>query len=72
MHAGDVAMPLIEFTVVQQPTEAMRALGAGGMLVTKAKLTPRIIDALNEFWMVNSDQFEDGDSFFIDVRDYDA
>lgn len=65
-------MPLIQFTVVAQPTEAMVALGAGGMIVTEAKLTPRILDALNEFWAINSDKFEDGDSFFIDVRDYDS
>jgi hypothetical protein len=65
-------MPVIEFTVLQQPTQSMRDLGCGGMLVTQAKLTPRIIDALNKFWMINSEQFEDGDSFFIDVRDYDA
>jgi hypothetical protein len=65
-------MPLIEFTVVQQPTEGMVALGAGGLLITKAKLTERVIEALNAFWMENSDQFEDGDTFFIDVKDYDA
>lgn len=71
MHAGDMAMPLIEFTVVQAPTEAMRALGAGGMLVTNAQLTPRIIDALNEFWLQHADEYEDGDRFTIDVS-YDA
>lgn len=65
-------MPLIQFTVIAHPTEAMIALGAGGMIATKAKMTPRIVEALNEFWMHHSDEYEDGDSFFIDVIDYDA
>ncbi|MBT1509451.1 hypothetical protein KIP88_02955 [Bradyrhizobium sp. SRL28] len=64
-------MPVIEFTVVQAPTEAMRVLGAGGMLVTSVQLTPRIIDALNKFWMEHADEYEDGDSFTIEVS-YDA
>ena len=64
-------MPLIEFKVLQQPTPAMRARGAGGFIVTEATLTPRIIEALNKFWMENSSQFEDGDSFTIEVG-YDA
>ena len=64
-------MPLIEFTVVEAPTEAMRALGAGGMIVTNVQLTPRIIEALNAFWMEHGDEYEDGDTFTLDVR-YDA
>ena len=64
-------MPLIQFTVMQIPTEAMRAMGAGGMIVTNAELTPRIIDALNAFWMEHGDEYEEGDSFSIDVN-YDA
>ena len=61
-------MPLIQFTVVGHPTEAMRALGAGGMIVTEAELTPRIIEALNAFWLEHGDEYEDGDSFSIDVN----
>lgn len=59
---------MIEFTVLRQPTEAMIALGAGGFIVTEAKLTPRIIEALQEFWLANADRFEDGDRFSIDVK----
>ena len=64
-------MPLIQFTVVQMPTEAMRAMGTNGMIATNAQLTPRIINALNVFWMEHGDEYEEGDSFSIDVS-YDA
>jgi hypothetical protein len=60
-------MPLIQFTVLEQATEDMVALGCGGLIVTNAELTPRVIEALNKFWMENSNQFEDGDTFTINV-----
>jgi hypothetical protein len=61
-------MPLITFTVMEEPTDEMRALGCGGLISTKAKLTPRIIEALNAFWAEHSAEYEVGDSFTLDIR----
>jgi hypothetical protein len=66
------AAVMIEFTVMSEPSPKMRDMGCGGMLVTKAKLTPLVIEALNKFWAENSGRFEDGDTFTIDVKGYDA
>jgi hypothetical protein len=62
-------MPLITFTVLEEPTDEMRALGCGGLIHTKAELTPRIIEALNIFWTEHYAEYEVGDSFTIDIRD---
>jgi hypothetical protein len=63
-----VAVPLITFTVLEEPTDEMRALGAAGLISTKSELTPRIIEALNLFWAEHSAEYEVGDSFTIDIR----
>jgi len=61
-------MPVITFTVLEEPTDAMRALGAAGLIHTTAELTPRLIEALNLFWAEHSSEYEVGDSFTLDIR----